>query len=136
MNWLHWFLLILAAVFVALLPLSRKLAMAYARYTVLILVGCVMLMPFAWLISAAFKDKDVLNEYMFLPPISKWSSETINNENFVELFKPKPTLQGDVSFWRYVSNSLFLASAGTFMNLFFSSLGGYALAKYRFRGRA
>jgi ABC-type glycerol-3-phosphate transport system permease component len=40
-----------------------------------------------------------------------------------------------VSFWRYVLNSLFLAGAGTFISLVFSSMGGYALAKYRFRGR-
>jgi ABC-type glycerol-3-phosphate transport system permease component len=135
MNWLHWFLLILVAIFVALLPLSRKLAVAYARYAVLILVGCVMLMPFAWLIAAAFKDPDVLNEYVFFPPPGEWSAETVNTENFAELFAPKPTLTGEVSFWRYVTNSLFLASAGTFLSLFFSSLGGYALAKFRFRGR-
>ena len=45
-------------------------------------------------------------------------------------------MQGPVSFWRYVGNSLFLASSLTFISLVLSSMGGYALAKYRFRGRA
>jgi ABC-type glycerol-3-phosphate transport system permease component len=94
-----------------------------------------MLLPFAWLVCAAFKDRDVLNAYTFLPPIRQWSSRTINLENFRVLFSPRATMQGPISFWRYVLNSVFLASATTTLTLFFSSLAGYALAKYRFRGR-
>lgn len=135
MNLLHWLLIATAAVFVGLLLCSKKLATAYARLAVLVLVGSVMLMPFAWLVCAAFKDKRVLNEYTFLPPPSQISPDTINLGNFRELFAEKQTVQGTVSFWRYVANSVFLASAGTFISLVFSSMGGYALAKYRFRGR-
>ena len=136
MNGIHWLLLILAAVFVGLLAIgARRAAFAYGRITTLLLVGTVILMPFAWLICAAFKDKAVLNEYTFLPPPAKVSSETVNLGNFRELLREKPTVQGPVNFWQYVTNSLFLASAGTFMSLTFSSMGGYALAKYRFRGR-
>jgi ABC-type glycerol-3-phosphate transport system permease component len=134
-NGLHALLLALAAIFLLLLLKSREWASAYARITVLALAGTVMLMPFVWLICAAFKDKDVLNEYVFLPPPAKISSKTINLDNFRELFKPHDTTQGPVSFWRYIGNSLFLASAGTSLTLLFSSMGGYALAKYRFRGR-
>jgi ABC-type glycerol-3-phosphate transport system permease component len=60
---------------------------------------------------------------------------TINANNFRTLFETKPTTTGPVTFWRYVTNSLFLASAGTVISLFFSSLGGYALAKYNFKGK-
>src|SRR5262249_41129383 len=67
--------------------------------------------------------------------IKEWSSRTINLENFRVLFQPRATTQGPVSFWRYVLNSVFLASATTTITLFFSSLAGDALAKYRFRGR-
>ena len=63
------------------------------------------------------------------------STKTLNLDNFRALIAERPTLQGPVGFWRYVINSLFLASTLTFVSLFFSSLGGYALAKYRFRGR-
>jgi ABC-type glycerol-3-phosphate transport system permease component len=41
-----------------------------------------------------------------------------------------------VYFWQYIVNSVFLASAATMITLFFASLGGYALAKFRFAGRS
>jgi ABC-type glycerol-3-phosphate transport system permease component len=164
MNALHWLLLTLAGIFVVLFIIgARRAAFAYARVTTLLIVGTVMLMPFAWLICAAFKDKNVLNEYAFLPPPATWFDKnarvggkvvplnslpddvkpapsdvlppTLNLGNFRTLLEHKPTLQGPVNFWKYVTNSLFLAAAGTFLSLVFSSMSGYALAKYRFRGR-
>jgi ABC-type glycerol-3-phosphate transport system permease component len=135
MNTLHLLLIVVVAVFVALLPISRRLAWSYARFMTLSLVAIVILMPFFWLICSAFKDKSVLNEYTFLPPIDKINSGTINLDNFRTLFAAEQTVQGPVRFWRYVGNSLFLATTGTGLSLIFSSMGGYALAKYRFRGR-
>src|SRR5215203_3259069 len=129
------FLLLAVSVFVLLLPFSVALARRYARLALLLIVGTVMMLPFVWLLCASFKDKSVLNEHTFLPPPAKISQETVNLENFRTLFTDSQTVQGPVSFWRYVFNSLFLASAGTFISLVFSSMGGYALAKYRFRGR-
>jgi multiple sugar transport system permease protein len=135
MNGLQIFLLAVTGVFVLLMLVSRNVAWKYARFAVLILVATVMLMPFAWLVCSAFKDTNVMNEFTFLPPPSQISKQTVNLSNFQELLKPTPTLSGPVSFWRYVTNSLFYASALTFISLFFSSLGGFALSKYRFRGR-
>ena len=135
MNPLRILLIVLAALFVLLLPISRRWAKSYAQTITLLIVAAVILMPFVWLACAAFKDKSVLNEYTFLPPLSRISAETINLENFRALFTPEQTVQGPVSFWRYIANSVFLASAGTVLSMFFSSMGGYALAKYRFRGR-
>jgi ABC-type glycerol-3-phosphate transport system permease component len=94
-----------------------------------------VLAPFVWLVAAVFRDKSVLNEYMFFPPAGKWSSETINLDNFRELFKGRPSLQGPVYFWEYVLNSTVYATVSVMVQLFFSSLAGYALAKYEFRGK-
>ncbi|HEX4053775.1 MAG TPA: carbohydrate ABC transporter permease [Tepidisphaeraceae bacterium] len=135
MNSLQIFLIILAAIFLILIPLSRSFAVKYARRTVLLLVAALMLMPFIWLICAAFKSTDAMSQYSFLPPPSQISAKTVNLGNFRSLLAPQPTIQGPVTFWRYVTNSLFLASAITVISLFFCSLGGYALAKYRFAGR-
>jgi ABC-type glycerol-3-phosphate transport system permease component len=135
MNAMHWLLLILLIGFVLLMLFSRKLATSYARLVILICAGSIILMPFAWLVCAAFKDTTVLNEYAFLPPMHRLSSQTINLDNFRTLFTPQPTVQGPVSFWRYILNSVFLATAGTSISLIFSSMGGYALAKYRFPGK-
>ena len=48
--------------------------------------------------------------------------------NFRKLFEQIP-------FWRYLMNSVFVTSATVIIQLFFSSLGGFALAKYDFRGK-
>jgi len=134
-NSLHIGLLALAAAFAVLCAFSRRLAMNYLRYVCLALAAVVVLIPFFWLASAAVKDPAVLNEYMFLPPPSQWSGATLNLANFRELFAEKVSIQGAVYFWQYIINSLFLAAGGTFLQLFFSSMGGYALAKYEFRGK-
>ena len=165
MNALQLFLLALALVLVVLFFLSRRLAWTYARLATLLLVAAVMLLPFAWLVSAAFKDGKVLNEYALLPPPTQWVGRqvlvdgkveplaslpaeqaaaavekgddftTLNTDNFATLFNARETSQGTVTFWRYIVNSLFLASATTILSLIFSSMGGYALAKYRFPGQ-
>ncbi|HEX3358368.1 MAG TPA: carbohydrate ABC transporter permease [Tepidisphaeraceae bacterium] len=134
-NPLQWFMISLAMFFLILLPISRRVAVGYARYTLLTVVGAIMLIPFAWLVCASFKDTSVLNEYSFLPPIKEISSATINLDSFRTLFTQRETVQGPVTFWRYIANSIFLASAGTMLSMFFSSMGGYALAKFKFRGR-
>src|SRR5688572_31194866 len=123
MNALHWFLIVLALIWVALLFVSRRFAWSYARFAVLSLAAVVILMPFFWLICSAFKDREVLNKYTFLPPLNEIDSSTVNLDNFRTLFAEQQTVQGPVRFWRYVANSLFLASAGTAISLVFSSMG-------------
>src|ERR1700679_1589622 len=110
------------------------LAGRYARYAALVFLAAGFLAPFAWIACAAFKDRRVLLEYAFLPPISTWG-EMINLQSFRKLFEPRASLHGTIVFWQYLLNSLFLASAATILQLFFCSLGGYALAKFRFTGR-
>jgi len=112
-----------------------RLAHAYLRYVLLAVVAAIIVAPFAWLICAAFKDRDVLMEYTFLPPIREWSWQTINLDNFRELFAAQESLEGRVYFWQYILNSIFVTCAATMLQMFFCSLGGYALAKYEFRGK-
>lgn len=130
---------VVIAVFVGLVAavycVRPRVAVFVGRWALLLCVAAVMLMPFVWLVCAAFKDKAVFNDSLFLPSFEKIGSQTINLDNFRALFAPKQTTQGPVSFWRYVINSLFLASTGTFVSLLLCSMGGYALAKFNFRGR-
>ena len=130
--------LALVGVFVALYLANPKrpwLAKRYARVAALSVASVIVLAPFFWLLAAAFKDRQVLNEYIFFPPLSEWSSETINLKNFHKLFAGTESLQGTVYFWQYVLNSTVYATVSTVAQLFFASLAGYALAKYDFRGR-
>lgn len=135
LNPLRYTLLAALLVFLAILPFNRTAAFRYARFAVLSAVAIVMLAPFAWLLCSAFKDPAVLNDYTFLPPLSKISPQTLNLSNFRTLLADKDTVEGPFSFWRYAGNSVFLACATTILSLIFSSMAGYALAKYRFPGR-
>ncbi|HAS82882.1 MAG TPA: sugar ABC transporter permease [Verrucomicrobia bacterium] len=138
MNTIHITLLFLAGIFGVLrwvYPRKAEISGAFARYVLLGVAAFLILSPFAWLVCAVFKDKDVLMQYSFLPPIAEWSRATLNLDNFRALFSGEDTVQGRVYFWEYVINSLFLAATSTSVNLFFTSMGGYALSKYEFRGR-
>ena len=134
---------VLIAILASPLFLYRRPALAwrYARALALGLACLVVLAPFVWLVAAVFKDKSVFNEYVFFPPASEWSKKTINLDNFAQLFRGKRGAQGTISlarasFWQYVLNSTVYATVGTMTQLLFASLGGYALAKYEFRGKA
>lgn len=80
-----------------------------------------MLVPLFWLGCAAFKDQDMFSVLFWSP------HPTVRN--LQKLLQLQPT------FLRYLLNSFFLASTVAMTQLLFSALAGFALAKYRFRGR-
>ena len=92
MNPVRWTALVLGAIFLLLLPISRGWAFRYLRVAVLACVAGVMVVPFVWLVCAAFKDHMVMNEFTFLPPLSKISTATINLGNFRTLFSDHETI--------------------------------------------
>lgn len=139
MNPIRWSVAAFAAVFLVLYarsPRHPRLALGFLRAAILGAAALAILAPFAWLVAAAFKDRTVFNEYVFLPPVAEWSTKTLNLANFRRLLAGEASVGGTVYFWQYVVNSVFFATTGTMVQLFFCSLGGYALAKYEFRGKA
>lgn len=92
-------------------------------YAVLLFFGALTLTPLAWLCVAAFKTEADFGRYAFFPPLHR-----LTLENFVKLFR-------QFDFLRVLMNSLFVTGATVVIQLFFSSLGGFALAKYDFRGK-
>jgi multiple sugar transport system permease protein len=135
MNFFHFAFLALVLVFAVLGLRSKKQAWKYARWTLISLAALVVLSPFAWLLAAIFKDRSVLNEYVFFPPPGKWGT-TLNLNNFRDLFQGRPSLRGTVFFWEYFLNSTIYATVATTLQLLFSSMAGFALAKYEFRGKS
>ena len=93
----------------------------WALRILLFFLAGVTLTPLLWLVAATTKGPDDLFHYTFFAP--RWSLA-----NFQELFRVVP-------FLRYLLNSLFIAGATVTVQLFFSSLAGFALAKYEFRGK-
>jgi len=134
LNVLHYVLLGLAAVYIALRRVDRGQARRYARWTIIAIGALLVLSPFAWLVAGVFKTRDALNEYVFFPPLSKWS-ETMTLDNFRQLFEGRPSIRGTVYFWEYFLNSTVVATVITTLQILFCSMGGYALAKYEFRGK-
>ena len=94
-----------------------------------------MLSPFVWLVARRSRTSEALNEYVFFPPLSKWS-ETMNLDNFRQLLRGPP---------EHPRTGLLLGvllqfdrprHRDTTLQMLFCSMGGYALAKYEFRGKA
>ena len=138
MNPLRGLVLALVLLFVALFlraPRNPKTALAYLRWVLLGCAAALILAPFLWLVAAAFKDREALNEYVFFPPLSEWSEKTMNLSNYRRLFAGDPSVQGKVYFWQYVLNSLFVTTTMTVLQMVFCSAAGFALAKYEFRGK-
>src|SRR5579862_136481 len=93
-------------------------------HLVLAAAAFVFLLPFLWLVCTSFKRPDDVFSYSFIP----WSHPSrLTLQNFRVLFSHE-------TFGQWLINSLFLASLQTVLVVTFSSLGGFALAKYDFRG--
>jgi ABC-type glycerol-3-phosphate transport system permease component len=104
---------------------SKNPAATVLVHAILVACAFVMLVPFAWLICSSFKQQRDIFAWAFLP----WSDlRSLTLANFKRLFTLIP-------FDRWLFNSLFLASAQTVLIVTLSSLGGFALAKYQFRGK-
>ena len=104
---------------------GSRLAMTILVHVLLVALALVAIVPFIWLICASFKRQEHVFSYAFLP----WDNpRALTTANFARLFR-------ETSFSLWLINSLFLASAQTVLVVTLSSLGGFALAKYRFRGR-
>jgi ABC-type glycerol-3-phosphate transport system permease component len=94
-------------------------------HALLLAMAVTTLIPFLWLVCSTFKTKGDFFTYTFLP----WDHlEGLTLDNYRRLFSQEP-------FAVWMVNSVFLASAYTVVVVTLSSLGGFALAKYRFAGR-
>jgi ABC-type glycerol-3-phosphate transport system permease component len=92
-------------------------------FIALVLFSVLCLVPLIWLVGSSFKANADFHVYAFMPPI-----DHLTVANFTSLFKQMP-------FLRFMMNSFFVAGVTVIVQLFFSSLGGFALAKYAFAGK-
>jgi ABC-type glycerol-3-phosphate transport system permease component len=90
-------------------------------WTLVALGGIVMIMPFAFMISTSLKGRGEVYDLRMIP-----LAPTL--ENYAYLFR-------ESRFVRWFFNSFIIASISTVSVLFFDSLAGYVLCKYRFKGR-
>lgn len=90
---------------------------------VVALGGIIMIYPLVWMVSASFKP---LSETYQYPPTIIPTTFTL--ANYERLFT-------DWVFGSWYMNSLLVAVLVTIAVLFFTSLAGFAFAKYNFRGK-
>ena len=90
-------------------------------WTLLFLGGVLMVMPFVYMLSTSLKPNVEVYKLSLLP-----RSPTLANYR---------RLAAASGFPRWFLNSLVIAALTTLSVLFFDSLVGYTLAKFRFRGR-
>ena len=85
------------------------------RIILLLILFCVILFPFYWLITNAFK---VEQEYFSKPPVIFPS--ILTTQNFIDIVQKYELLKGLI-------NSILIASGATLMTVFFGSLASYSL---------
>ncbi len=107
-------------------PLWRRLLLQ----GLLGLLAVVTLVPFAWLIIASLKNREDFSQSMFLPPgegLFGIGWDRLSLQNYDNLF--------DLGFGGAFLNSVFYSATTAVLATLICAAAGYALAKFRFRGR-
>jgi multiple sugar transport system permease protein len=90
-------------------------------WTLLFIGGVIMVTPLLFMLSTSLKDASQVYDLRVIPAAPVL-------DNYWEIL-------GDGRFARWFINSMVVAIIVTISNVFFDSLVGYTLAKFRFRGR-
>lgn len=108
--------------------LSRRAALlgtakAIAMYALLTAVAAIMVFPFLWMLSTAFKPR--VECYIYPPTLipTRWSLENIRD------------VMARIPIWRYIANTAYLATVGTLANILVCTMAAYSFARLRFPGR-
>lgn len=90
---------------------------------VLLLLGIVTVYPFAWMLASSFKqNKEIMAlSQTFLPKVFTTANYISMNSHF--------------DFIRFFANSLFITISVTLIVVYTSTICGFVLSKYKFKGR-
>jgi ABC-type glycerol-3-phosphate transport system permease component len=112
------------------MPVNRLLS--FLLHGLLIFFAALTLIPFLYMICGALKSKFDFAATVFLPAGDGWLGigwDRLTLENFSRLFT-------DLGLPRAMHNSLLLASVSSILTVLCCAMGGYALAKHKFRGQS
>jgi len=100
---------------------ARYLFRRTIRHLLLLLFSAVMAFPFYWMLTSALKTNDEIWQFppTFWPSSPQWS-------NFLSAWLEAP-------FWRYLTNSILVASVIVLLQALNSAMMAYALTHMRFR---
>ena len=100
---------------------TKTRAMRVFLYMVLVFLAFVMLVPFAWMLSASFKLDVFIFPIQWIPEHPRW-------QNYVDIWTRIPLL-------RFVINTVKLTLIVTSLQLLTSSFAAYAFSKLSFKGK-
>ncbi|WP_374621640.1 carbohydrate ABC transporter permease [Devosia sp.] len=109
---------------------ASKAAKRFALTALTFLLMMVMCVPGLWVILSAFRPNA---EILSKPPI--WVPERLTLDNFAKIFGFGSD-QIAIPVVSYFTNSLVIALTSTAIALLIGMAGGYAFARFRFRGKA
>lgn len=93
-------------------------------FLMLVLGSILMALPFVWMVMTSLKTKPEI--YRFPPTL--FPDNFLNFANYAQVFLRQP-------FGHFIVNSLIVGCTTTVASLIFSSLAGFAFAKYQFPGK-
>lgn len=103
---------------------KHKLVNQILIYLLLIIIACLMVVPFIWMLSASIKtDRQVfqMTPFELIPKVPQWA-------NYSKIWVKIPLLT-------FVKNTVFLTIIVTFLQLLTSSFAAYAFSKLHFKGK-
>lgn len=108
---------------------SQKRFSIAARLVIAVILILFSIFPVLWIVSASFDNSQSLATQELIP-----SSAGFNN--YRDLFGLNPDYEfGDLSFWKWIFNSVKIATISTVLSLGITTLAAYAFSRLRFAGR-
>jgi len=105
---------------------NKRLVLTTINTTLLLALGFLVLAPFLFMLIGSLTP----TRHIFAYGLSLRLPETISLENYRALWTNR-----DGIYWQFFLNSVYITSVTTCAVLVFTSMTGYGLAQYTFRGR-
>jgi multiple sugar transport system permease protein len=100
-------------------------------YTFLAFMAIIVIIPFYWMLNISFQSSnEVLNSLT-----TNLYPEEFSPRNYVNVFLYSSASQGNITFSRYLTNTLVVAGFSTLGGTIFSIMVAFALARLNFKGR-
>jgi len=99
-------------------------------YSLLILGGVLVLIPFAWMIATSLKTQDQLFalDFTFLP-------NPAVPQNYLDVWDKMASIAPGMTFLRVIGNTLFITILAMFAEIVSASVVAYGFARFQWRGR-
>lgn len=112
--------------------MTKRRRSDWFRFILLCVIGVTMTLPFVWMVSASFKNRDEVEQVQIIP-----KEPTAHNYPIVLNLEPDPVTgkKLDLQFGRWYFNSVMTAVAVTVLQVLTSAMAAFAFARLRWRGR-